>query len=182
MSAEKINVLKAVGAEVIVTPTAVPADSPESYYKVAERVTHERNAFRPNQYGNPNNPLSHYQTTGPELWEQTSGRITHFVAGAGTCGSVTGTARYLKEQNPDIQVVAVDPIGSVFYDHWKSGAQAQPHVYAVEGIGEDYLVDAVDFDLIDEMVQVDDAVSFEMTRRRPAASAFSVGTSTVMSL
>src|SRR5690606_5822584 len=108
---EKIKLLQAYGAEVVVCPVAVDPEDPRSYYKVAERLTHERDAFRPNQYANPNNPLAHYQTTGPELWEQTAGRITHFVAGAGTCGSITGTARFLKEQNPAIRIIAADPEG-----------------------------------------------------------------------
>ena len=105
----------------MVCPVAVAPDDRRSYYQVAERLTHERKAFRPNQYANPNNPLSHYKTTGPEIWEQTAGRITHFVAGAGTCGSITGTARYLKEQNPDIKIIAADPEGSVF-----SGGSGSP--------------------------------------------------------
>lgn len=128
---EKVSLLRAYGAEVVVCPVAVPPDDPQSYYKVAERLTHERHAFRPNQYANPNNPAAHTKTTGPELWRQTSGRITHFVAGAGTCGSLTGTARYLKEQNPAIKVIAADPEGSVF-----SGGSGRP--YLVEGVGEDF--------------------------------------------
>ena len=128
---EKISLLRAYGAEVIVCPVAVPPEDPQSYYKVAERVTNERNAFRPNQYANPNNPLAHVKTTGPELWNQTGGRITHFVAGAGTCGTITGVARYLKQQNPEIKVIAADPEMSVF-----SGGSGRP--YLVEGVGEDF--------------------------------------------
>jgi cystathionine beta-synthase len=155
--AEKIDLLKAYGAEVVVCPVAVAPDDPRSYYKVAERLTEERNAFRPNQYGNPNNPLAHYKTTGPELWEQTAGRITHFVAGAGTCGTVTGTARYLKEQNPDIKIIAGDPEGSVF-----SGGSGRP--YLVEGVGEDFFPAAWDRDLYDEIIAISDADSFKMAR------------------
>ena len=118
---EKVSLLRAYGAEVVVCPVAVAPDDPTSYYKVAERLTHERNAFRPNQYANPSNPQSHYNTTGPELWRQTGGRITHFVAGAGTCGSITGTARYLREMNPNIRIIAADPVGSVF-----SGGSGRP--------------------------------------------------------
>ena len=111
---EKVSLLRAYGAEVVVCPVAVPPEDPTSYYKVAERLTVEREAFRPNQYANPNNPLAHEKTTGPELWAQTGGRITHFVAGAGTCGTITGTARYLKAQNPAIKIIAGDPDASVF--------------------------------------------------------------------
>ena len=154
---EKISLLKAYGAEVIVCPVAVAPDDPSSYYSVAERLTHERNAFRPNQYANPNNPLAHFKTTGPELWEQTAGRITHFVAGAGTCGSITGTARYLKEQNPDIKIIAADPEGSVF-----SGGSGRP--YLVEGVGEDFFPAAWAPELYDETIAISDAESFRMAR------------------
>ncbi len=155
---EKISLLKAYGAEVVVCPVAVAPDDERSYYKVAERLTHERSAFRPNQYGNPNNPLSHYKTTGPEIWEQTAGRITHFVAGAGTCGSITGTAQYLKEQNPDVKIVAADPEGSVF-----SGGSGRP--YLVEGVGEDFFPAAWKPELYDETIAISDADSFHMARR-----------------
>jgi len=166
MSDEKRRFMEGLGAEVVITPTDVPADSPESYYSTARRLASEiPGAFYPDQYNNPVNIEAHYRHTGPELWEQAGGEIDAVVAGIGTGGTLSGVGRYLKEQNPDIQVVAVDPYGSVFYDHWKSGSAATPHVYAVEGIGEDYLVEAVDFSLIDEMIQVDDRVSFEMTRR-----------------
>ena len=154
---EKISLLKAYGAEVVVCPVAVAPDDERSYYSVAERLTHERNAFRPNQYGNPNNPLSHYKTTGPEIWEQTSGRITHFVAGAGTCGSITGTARYLKEQNPNIKIIAADPEGSVF-----SGGSGRP--YLVEGVGEDFFPAAWAPELYDETIAISDAESFRVAR------------------
>ncbi len=154
---EKISLLEAYGAEVVVCPVAVAPEDERSYYKVAERLTVERNAFRPNQYGNPSNPLSHYQTTGPELWEQTAGRITHFVAGAGTCGSITGTARYLKEQNPNIKIIAADPEGSVF-----SGGSGRP--YLVEGVGEDFFPAAWAPELYDETIAISDAESFRMAR------------------
>jgi cystathionine beta-synthase len=154
---EKIALLQAYGAEVVVCPVAVAPDDERSYYSVAERLTHERNAFRPNQYGNPNNPLSHYKTTGPELWDQTAGRITHFVAGAGTCGSITGTARYLKEQNPNIKIIAADPEGSVF-----SGGSGRP--YLVEGVGEDFFPAAWAPELYDETIAISDAESFRMAR------------------
>src|SRR5829696_2418590 len=131
-SKEKQDLLKAMGAEVIVTLTA-PPDDPESYYAVAERLAEEiPGGFKPGQYENPANPLSHYETTGPEIWRQTEGRITHFVAGMGTCGTITGTGRYLKEQSLDVRVVGVDPEGSIFSD------PDNVHQYAVEGVGEDF--------------------------------------------
>jgi cystathionine beta-synthase len=155
---EKISLLKAYGAEVVVCPVAVEPDDPQSYYKVAERLTHELGAFRPNQYANPHNPVSHEKTTGPELWEQTAGRITHFVAGAGTCGSITGTARYLKRQNPAIKIIAADPEGSVF-----SGGSGRP--YLVEGVGEDFFPAAWDPDLYDDIIPISDEESFLTARR-----------------
>lgn len=155
---EKVSLLRAYGAEVVVCPVAVAPEDPTSYYKVAERLTHELNAFRPNQYGNPNNPLSHYKTTGPELWQQTGGRITHFVAGAGTCGSITGTARYLREMNPNIKIIAADPEGSVF-----SGGSGRP--YLVEGVGEDFFPAAWDASLYDEIIPISDEESFLTARR-----------------
>ena len=142
----------------MVCPVAVAPEDPTSYYKVAERLTHELNAFRPNQYGNPNNPLSHYKTTGPELWQQTGGRVTHFVAGAGTCGSITGTARYLREMNPKIKIIAADPEGSVF-----SGGSGRP--YLVEGVGEDFFPAAWDASLYDEIIPISDEESFLTARR-----------------
>jgi cystathionine beta-synthase len=165
---EKIDLLKAYGAEVVVCPVAVAPDDPQSYYKVAERLTRERNAFRPNQYANPNNPLAHYKTTGPEIWEQTAGRVTHFVAGAGTCGSITGVARYLKERNPDVQIVAADPEGSVF-----SGGTGRP--YLVEGVGEDFFPAAWQPDLYDEVIAVSDADSFAMARHVSRTEGILIG-------
>lgn len=165
---EKIDLLKAYGAEVVVCPVAVAPDDPRSYYKVAERLTHERDAFRPNQYANPANPLAHEKTTGPELWRQTAGRITHFVAGAGTCGSITGTARYLKQQNPDIRIIAADPDGSVF-----SGGSGRP--YLVEGVGEDFFPAAWEPDIYDEVIAVSDADSFHTARRVSQTEGILIG-------
>lgn len=166
MSMEKINTLKAYGAKVVVTPTNVPADSPQSYYETAKRIHRETpGSFYLNQYHNPDNIEAHYHTTGPEIWEQTGGAIDYFVAGIGTGGTLSGTGRYLKERNPKLRIVAVDPKGSVFYDYFTSGRLPQPEVYKVEGIGEDMLVKALDFSVIDEMYQVDDGQCFRMARR-----------------
>jgi cystathionine beta-synthase len=166
MSDEKKNFMIALGAEVIVTPTDVPPDSPQSYYSVARRIAAETpNAWYPDQYNNPKNIEAHYHSTGPEIWEQTEGQIDYLVAGIGTGGTLSGAGRYLKERRPSIKVVAVDPEGSVFYEYFKTGKLPRPHVYKVEGIGEDHLVKAVDFSLIDNIIQVDDKKSFLMARR-----------------
>jgi cystathionine beta-synthase len=165
---EKIRLLEAYGAEVVVCPVAVEPDDPQSYYSVAERLTTERGAFRPNQYDNPNNPLSHEKTTGPELWRQTAGQITHFVAGAGTCGSVTGTARYLKALNPDIRIIAADPEGSVF-----SGGSGRP--YLVEGVGEDFFPAAWQPDLYDEVIAISDEESFLTAREVSRTEGILIG-------
>jgi cystathionine beta-synthase len=155
---EKVSLLRAYGAEVEVCPVAVPPEDPTSYYKVAERLTMELDAFRPNQYANPNNPLAHEKTTGPELWAQTGGGITHFVAGAGTCGTITGTARYLRSMNPDVKIIAADPEGSVF-----SGGSGRP--YLVEGVGEDFFPAAWDRSLYDDIIPISDEESFLTARR-----------------
>jgi cystathionine beta-synthase len=155
---EKVSLLRAYGAEVVVCPVAVPPEDPESYYSVAERLTHERRAFRPNQYANPNNPLAHQMSTGPEIWEQTGGRITHFVAGAGTSGTITGVARVLKERNPSVRIIAADPEGSVF-----SGGSGRP--YLVEGVGEDFFPAAWQRDLYDDVIPISDEESFLTARR-----------------
>ncbi len=165
---EKISLLRAYGAEVVVCPVAVAPDDPQSYYSVAERLTAERDAFRPNQYANPANPAAHEKTTGPELWTQTAGRITHFVAGAGTCGSITGTARFLKAQNPDIRIIAADPEGSVF-----SGGSGRP--YLVEGVGEDFFPAAWDPDLYDEIIAISDEESFLTARRVSEVEGILIG-------
>lgn len=169
MSKEKVDLLRAYGAEVVVTPTNVPNDSPESYYGVANRLASEiPGAFQPNQFHNHHNPEAHYRTTGPEIWEQTGGRLTHFVAGIGTGGTISGTARYLKERNPKIHVVGADPEGSIY-----SGDT--PKSYAVEGIGMSYLPETVDMKVIDEMVRVSDRDSFLMARRITREEGLLVG-------
>jgi cystathionine beta-synthase len=165
---EKISLLQAYGAEVVVCPVAVAPEDPQSYYSVAERLTTELDAFRPNQYANPANPLAHEKTTGPELWAQTAGRITHFVAGAGTCGTITGVARYLKAQNPDIRVIAADPEGSVF-----SGGSGRP--YLVEGVGEDFFPAAWERELYDEIIPISDEESFLTARRVSEVEGILIG-------
>ncbi|MDX1688065.1 MAG: pyridoxal-phosphate dependent enzyme, partial [Candidatus Promineifilaceae bacterium] len=166
MSQEKIQLLRAFGARVVVTPTAVEPDDPRSYYNVARRLVEETpNAILADQYENPVNPQAHYQTTGPEIWEQTAGKITHFVAGVGTGGTITGVARFLKEKNSDVTIIGVDPVGSILFDLHRTGEVTRAESYKVEGIGEDFLPGTTDLSVIDEMVQVTDADSFLTTRR-----------------
>jgi cystathionine beta-synthase len=159
MSKEKIDLLRAYGAEVVVAPTDVAPDSPQSYYRVADRLTEEiRGAFQPNQYFNQANPQAHYESTGPELWEQTGGGITHLVVGVGTGGTVTGTARYLRERNPDLVVIGADPDGSIY-----SGDDVHP--YLVEGVGEDFWPETFDPKMVDRWIRVSDKDAFLTTRR-----------------
>jgi cystathionine beta-synthase len=177
VSMDKINVLRAYGAEVVVCPTAVDPEHPDSYYNVSDRLVRETpNAWKPDQYSNPNNPLSHYHSTGPELWQQTDGRITHFVAGVGTGGTISGTGRYLKEVSDGrVQVVGADPEGSVY-----SGGSGRP--YLVEGVGEDFWPTAYDRDVADEIVAVSDKDSFQMTRRLAKEEGLLVGGSCGMAV
>jgi cystathionine beta-synthase len=159
MSAEKIKLLRAYGAEVVVCPTAVAPSDPDSYYSVANRLTEEiAGAYQPNQYRNPENPESHVRSTGPEIWRQTAGRITHFVAGVGTGGTISGVGRYLKAQNPAVQIIGADPEGSVY-----SGGDGRP--YLVEGIGEDFWPETYDRGVVDRVVPVTDRDSFLTARR-----------------
>ncbi len=165
MSAEKIDTLRAFGAEVHICPTAVPPDDPRSYYETAKSLASKCDKpFMLNQYHSPDNSRAHYSTTGPEIWAQTAGKIDVLVAGIGTGGTMSGTARYLKEQNPDIEVVAVDVEGSVFYGYFKNNELPDAYPYLVEGIGDDMLCQALDFSVIDEMYQVGDKTSFLMAR------------------
>ncbi len=165
MSDEKVNLMKAYGSEVMVTKTDVPYDSPESYYSLARRIAKERGAYYPDQYNNPDNIEAHYVSTGPEIWDQMDGKVDVLVAGIGTGGTISGIGKFLKEKRRDIKVIGADPEGSVFYDYFNTRKLPQPHVYKVEGIGEDYLVKAVDFSVIDDIVRVNDKESFLMTRR-----------------
>lgn len=166
MSEEKIRVLRAYGAKVVVTPTNVEPEDPRSYYSVARQIASETpNAILANQYHNPVNPQTHYDITGPEIWRQTAGKIDVFVAGMGTGGTITGVARYLKQMNPKIQIVGVDPVGSILYDYFYTGKMTEAHVYKTEGIGEDFIPSNYDFSVIDDMVKVNDKETMLMTRR-----------------
>ena len=176
MSKEKIDLLRAYGAEVVVAPTEVPPDSPESYYRVADRLTEEiPGAFQPNQYRNQANPEAHYLTTGPELWRQSGGQITHLVAGVGTGGTITGVGRYLREQKPDVEIIGADPVGSIF-----SGDEVKP--YLVEGVGEDFWPDTFDPSIVDRYITVSDKDSFLMTRRLAATEGILAGGSCGLAL
>jgi cystathionine beta-synthase len=166
MSLEKINRLKALGAQVVVTPTNVPAEDPRSYYETAKRIHRETpGAFMLNQYHNPDNIEAHYKLTGPELYEQTDGKIDYFVSGLGTGGTMSGAGKFLKEKIPGLKNVGVDPEGSVYEGYFKTGKLTEPHVYKVEGIGEDMLCGAMDFKVVDDIRQVDDRQSFVAARR-----------------
>lgn len=166
MSQEKIAFLRAFGAKVVITPTNVPADHPDSYYETAKRIAAETpNSFYVNQYHNPLNIDAHYRTTGPEIWEDTDGLVDAVVIGMGTGGTISGAGRYLKERNKNVQVMGVDPIGSVYYSLFKTGKPSEPHVYKVEGIGEDMICGALDLSVVDDVFQVNDRECFIMTRR-----------------
>lgn len=179
-SKEKMDILRAVGAEVLVCPTDVEPDDPRSYYSVSRRLAEETpNSWYVNQYDNPSNALAHYEQTGPELWEQTDGKITHFVVGVGTGGTISGIAKYLKEKNPDIKVWGVDTYGSVFKKYHETGEfdEDQIYSYVTEGIGEDILPENVDFSLIDGFTKVTDKDAAIYTRRIAKEEGIFVGNS-----
>jgi cystathionine beta-synthase len=165
-SREKVDALKAFGAEVIVCPTAVEPEDPRSYYSVAKKLAREiPNSYYPNQYENPMNPQAHYETTGPEIWNDSEGKITHFVCGMGTGGTISGVGRYLKEKNPKIKIVGVDPIGSLYYEFVKDGTVGKAATYVVEGIGEDFFPGTMNLKIVDDVIQVNDEECFVWARR-----------------
>ena len=176
MSQEKVRLLRAFGAEVIVTPTAVPPDHPDNYVQTAKRIVAETpGAILADQFYNPVNPQAHYATTGPELWEQTEGRITHLIAAAGTGGTISGVGKFLKEKNPSVRVIAGDPPGSIFAEYHRTGKKGEGAPYKVEGIGNDKLPSTLDFSVIDEYRTVSDRDAFRMGRRMTREEGLFVG-------
>ncbi|MBI2070712.1 MAG: pyridoxal-phosphate dependent enzyme [Elusimicrobia bacterium] len=165
-SREKINMMRALGAEVIVCPTAVAPEDPRSYYSVAKKLAQEiPGAFYPNQYENPANPQAHLETTGPEIWDDSNGRITHFVCGMGTGGTISGVGKYLKKKNPKVKIIGVDAVGSLYLEYFKTGRMGAAHPYVVEGIGEDIMPGTMDFKIVDDVIQVTDKDCFVTARR-----------------
>ncbi len=165
-SQEKMDALRALGAEVIVCPTAVAPEDPRSYYSVAQKLAKEiPNCYYPNQYANPINPLTHYESTGPEIWDDSEGKVTHFVAGLGTGGTISGVGRYLKEKSPRVQIIGVDPIGSLYYEFVKKGTVGKAQPYVVEGIGEDFFPTTMDLPILDDIHQVTDSECFVWARK-----------------
>jgi cystathionine beta-synthase len=184
ISEEKRAILRAYGAQVIITPTGVDHDDPRSYLSVTNKLVKETpNSFCTNQYHNPDNVLRHYKTTGPEIWQQTDGKVDMFVAGAGTGGTISGVGKYLKEKNKNVKIVLSDPVGSILYDlYYHKKIVTPPAPYKVEGMGEDMLPDNVHFDVIDAVVQTQDKEAFLLTRRIIAEEGLCVGPSSAMIL
>jgi len=177
---EKVALLTAFGVEVILCPTEIEADDPRSYYKVAERIRDEEGAYLPYQYYNPANPEAHYASTGPEVWRQTDGKVTHWVVGIGTGGTISGAAKYLKEQNPDIRVVGIDTVGSIYahyFEHRDLPPEEQIHQYLIDGIGEDFMPHTVLWDYIDEIVTIDDKTAYAATMELAHVEAIFTGSS-----
>jgi cystathionine beta-synthase len=178
--AEKVALLEAMGARVVRCPTNVEADDPRSYYKVAERIRDEEGAYLPYQYFHQANPEAHYRTTGPEIWRQTDGKVTHWVAGIGTGGTISGVGRFLKERNPEVRVVGVDTVGSVYAHYRRHGRLPPPeqiHQYLIDGIGEDFLPGSVWFEVIDEVVTVDDRTAYRAAMELARREAIFTGSS-----
>lgn len=177
VSKEKEALLRAYGAEVIRCPTDAEPDDPRSYYEVAKKIVRENpDAYSPNQYENMGNPQAHYETTGPEIWRDTDGRITHFVAGMGTGGTITGVARYLKEQNPAIRIIGGDPAGSIYHRLFYN-TNEEVHTYLIEGVGEDFMPKTMDLTLVDELIQVSDKDAYDMARLIASEESILVGSS-----
>lgn len=176
--AEKIRLLQLLGAETHICPTAVAAEDPKSYYSVAARLERERSAFRPDQYSNPANPEAHYASTGPEIWQDTNGRIDAFVCGVGTGGTITGVARYLKERRPEVRIVGVDPVGSILLDAFEGRAyESRPKTYLIDGIGEDFIPSTLALELVDEFVKVTDSEAYSMAVRLAREEGLLAGSS-----
>jgi cystathionine beta-synthase len=176
MSAEKVNSLRAFGSKVVITPTGVRPEDPRSNYRVAERLAKEiPNAFLANQYHNQDNPEAHYLSTGPEIWRQCEGKIDYFICGLGTGGTATGITKYLREKNPKVKLIGIDPIGSLYYDVIKTGKGTGAKTYLVEGIGEDFVPTTIDLKLVDECVYITDEESFSATRMLAQSEGLLVG-------
>lgn len=183
MSEEKRNLLRAYGAKVIITPTAVSPEDPRSYYKISDKLAGRSGAYKPDQYANPANPEAHYKTTGPEIWKQTEGKVTHVVIGMGTGGTITGIGRFLKKKNPKIKIIGVDPVGSVYLDYFKTGKMPRIFkTYKVEGVGEDFLPKTMDFSVVDEVISVSDKDCFLTARDLARKEGLLAGGSSGMAL
>src|SRR3954447_21914766 len=179
VSVEKMRYLKSLGADIVVCPAAAKHGTPDHYVETARRIAHETpNSFYPDQYNHPANPLAHYRTTGPEIWQDTEGRITHFVSGIGTGGTISGTGRYLKEMNPNIKVIGADPYGSIFKQYKESGRVPEATPYLVEGIGQSLPVGNADMSVIDEIINTTDRESFEYARQLSRREGLFCGGST----